>query len=129
MKPAIHPMLTALSVPSDVAACHTAFYARACMQAKYASAAPCFKTLPGPAAGEHTKFLAARREWVGQHSSDPIRARLCSRAALREAHAMLDVEKREACVFRERARSCCWKTGMLKRWDRWIQHESLKRLF
>ena len=94
MKPTIHPMLTVLSVPSDVAACHTALFARAGTQAKYASVEQYFKTLPGPTAGEHTKFLAARREWVGQHSSDPIQARLCSRAALREAHAMLDVEKK-----------------------------------
>ena len=99
MTPAIHPMLTALSVPTDVAACHTAFFVRAGTQAKHANVEQYFKTLSGPTAGERTKFLAARREWVGQHNSDPIRARLCSRAALREAHAVLDVEKKERRAF------------------------------
>ena len=102
MKPTVHPMLTALSVPSDVAACHTAFFVRAGMQAKYANVEQCFKTLSGPTAGEHTKFLAARREWVGPHNSDPIRARLCSRAALREVQAMLEVEKKRGVRFQRK---------------------------
>ena len=98
------------------------------MQAKYATVDQYFKTVSGSTAGEHTKFLAARREWVGQHNSDPSRLRLCSRAALREVHSTLDVEKKRGVRFQRKGTFVLVENWNAEMMGPLVQHESLRKL-